>query len=51
VEQNDRHVSVYPAGSGMTASYGAGSVFRMPIEPKTIGDHIRKRRLSLQMLQ
>jgi DNA-binding transcriptional regulator YiaG len=35
----------------MTASYGAGCVVRMTIEPRTIGDHIRKRRLSLQLLQ
>jgi len=32
-------------------SYSAGSVIRIPTEPQTIGDHIRRRRLRLKMLQ
>jgi hypothetical protein len=28
-----------------------GSVIRIPVEPRTVGDHIRKRRLSLRMHQ
>ena len=32
-------------------SYSTGSVIRIPVEPKTIGDHIRKRRLGLKMPQ
>ena len=32
-------------------SYGSGAVVRIPIEPKTIGDHIRKRRLGSKMTQ
>ena len=32
-------------------SYSAGSVVRIPTEPKTVGDHIRRRRLGLKMLQ
>jgi transcriptional regulator with XRE-family HTH domain len=32
-------------------SYSTGKVVRIPIEPKTIGDHIRKRRLELKLLQ
>jgi DNA-binding transcriptional regulator YiaG len=35
----------------MTAAYGDSAVVRMPRELQTIGDQIRKRRLSLQMLQ
>jgi len=34
----------------VTQSYG-GRLVRIPTEPKTIGDHIRKRRLSLKLLQ
>ena len=26
-------------------------MIRIPVEPRTIGDHIRKRRLALKMLQ
>jgi site-specific DNA recombinase len=32
-------------------NYSTGKVVRIPMEPKTIGDHIRKRRLSLKLLQ
>jgi site-specific DNA recombinase len=32
-------------------SYDTGSVIRIPVEPHTIGDHVRRRRLSLKMLQ
>ena len=32
-------------------SYSTGSVIRIPTRLKTIGDHIRKRRLGLKMLQ
>jgi len=32
-------------------SYAGGRVVRMPIEPKTVGDHIRRRRLQLHLLQ
>ncbi|MBI3681122.1 MAG: recombinase family protein [Acidobacteria bacterium] len=32
-------------------SYSAGSVVRIPTEPQTVGDHIRRKRLGLKMLQ
>jgi len=32
-------------------SYSTGSVIRIPMEPKTVGDHIRRRRLAQKMLQ
>lgn len=32
-------------------SYSAGRVIRIPTEPHTVGDHIRRRRLGLKMLQ
>ena len=32
-------------------AYSTGTVIRIPAEPQTIGDHIRKRRLGLKMLQ
>ena len=32
-------------------AYSAGSVVRIPVQPQTVGDHIRKRRLGLKMLQ
>ena len=32
-------------------SYSTGCVVRIPTEPKTVGDHIRKRRLALKLLQ
>jgi DNA-binding XRE family transcriptional regulator len=35
----------------MPQSYSTGSVIRIPLEPNTVGDHIRKRRLSLKLLQ
>jgi transcriptional regulator with XRE-family HTH domain len=35
----------------LTQSYGASRVIRIPAAPQTIGDHIRRRRLGLKMLQ
>jgi transcriptional regulator with XRE-family HTH domain len=35
----------------MTQSYGSGRVIRIPTQPQTIGDHIRRRRLGLKLLQ
>ena len=32
-------------------NYSAGRVIRIPTEPQTIGDHIRRRRLTLKLLQ
>jgi len=32
-------------------SYSTGRVIRIPLAPQTVGDHIRKRRLGLKMLQ
>jgi site-specific DNA recombinase len=32
-------------------SYGTGRVVRIPVAPQTVGDHLRKRRLGLKMLQ
>ena len=32
-------------------TYSAGKVVRIPMQPQTVGDHIRKRRLGLKMLQ
>jgi site-specific DNA recombinase len=32
-------------------SYSTGRVIRIPVAPQTVGDHIRKRRLGLKMLQ
>jgi len=32
-------------------SYGTCSLIRIPKEPKTIGDHIRRKRLQLKMFQ
>jgi transcriptional regulator with XRE-family HTH domain len=32
-------------------SYNTGSVIRIPSEPQTVGDHIRRERLSLKLLQ
>jgi transcriptional regulator with XRE-family HTH domain len=32
-------------------SYSTGRVIRIPTEPHSIGDHIRRRRLGLKMLQ
>jgi transcriptional regulator with XRE-family HTH domain len=32
-------------------SYNSGKVIRIPKEPRTIGDHIRRRRLALKMFQ
>jgi site-specific DNA recombinase len=32
-------------------SYSTGAVVRIPTQPKTVGDHIRTRRLALKMLQ
>ena len=35
----------------LTQSYSSGRVIRIPTQPQTVGDHIRRRRLSLKMLQ
>jgi transcriptional regulator with XRE-family HTH domain len=35
----------------LAQSYITGKVMRIPIEPKTVGDHIRRRRLELKLLQ
>jgi len=32
-------------------SYTAGNLLRIPAEPQTIGDHIRRRRLARKMIQ
>lgn len=32
-------------------SYSTGRVIRIPVAPQTVGDHIRKRRLGLKLLQ
>ena len=32
-------------------SYSTGRVIQIPVEPQTVGDHIRKRRLALKMFQ
>jgi site-specific DNA recombinase len=32
-------------------SYSTGRVIRIPVAPQTVGDHIRKRRLGLKMVQ
>jgi site-specific DNA recombinase len=34
----------------LSQSYSAGRVVRIPVEPKTIGDHIRRQRLARKML-
>jgi transcriptional regulator with XRE-family HTH domain len=34
----------------LAQSYITGKVVRIPVEPKTIGDHIRRRRLELKLL-
>jgi transcriptional regulator with XRE-family HTH domain len=35
----------------LNQSYRSGRVIRIPTQPQTVGDHIRRRRLSLKMLQ
>jgi transcriptional regulator with XRE-family HTH domain len=40
-----------PMSLVMPQSYTTGAVIRIPLEPKTIGDHIRKHRLGLNMHQ
>jgi site-specific DNA recombinase len=35
----------------LAQSYVTGKVVRIPVEPKTVGDHIRRRRLELKLLQ
>lgn len=35
----------------LAQSYSAGRVIRIPVAPQTIGDHIRKKRLALKLLQ
>lgn len=32
-------------------SYSPGRVIQIPVQPQTVGDHIRRRRLALKMLQ
>jgi transcriptional regulator with XRE-family HTH domain len=32
-------------------SYSTGRVIRIPVAPQTVGDHLRRRRLGLKMLQ
>jgi len=31
-------------------SYNTARVIRIPVQPRTVGDHMRKRRLGLKML-
>ena len=40
-----------PAHLVLPQAYSTGAVVRIPVEPKTVGDHIRKKRLSLKLLQ
>ena len=40
-----------PAGLVLPQAYSIGAVVRIPVEPKTVGDHIRKKRFSLKLLQ
>jgi hypothetical protein len=35
----------------LSQSYSTGSIIRIPAEPKTVGDHIRKQRLERKLLQ
>ncbi len=35
----------------LTQSYGSGREIRIPTQPQTVGDHIRRKRLGLKMLQ
>jgi DNA-binding XRE family transcriptional regulator len=35
----------------MPLSFGSGRVIRIPTQPQTIGDHIRRKRLGLKLLQ
>jgi site-specific DNA recombinase len=35
----------------LNQSYGSGRVIRIPVQPQTVGDHIRLRRLGLKLLQ
>lgn len=40
-----------PTPQVLLQSYAAGRVVRIPAQPQTVGDHIRRRRLGLKMLQ
>ena len=35
----------------LNQSYGSGRVIRIPMQPQTVGDHIRRRRLGMKLLQ
>jgi len=40
-----------PMAVVLPQAYEAGRLVRIPVEPKTIGDHIRKKRLALKLFQ
>jgi transcriptional regulator with XRE-family HTH domain len=40
-----------PMPLALPQSYCTGQVIRIPVAPQTVGDHIRKRRLGLKLLQ
>ena len=40
-----------PMPLALPQSYSPGRVVRIPTEPKTVGDHIRKKRFAAKMLQ
>ena len=40
-----------PARVLLPTSYSAARCVRIPVEPKTIGDHIRRKRLAMKLLQ
>jgi len=40
-----------PMPLALPQSYSTGRVIRIPVAPHTVGDHIRKRRLGLKLLQ
>jgi DNA-binding XRE family transcriptional regulator len=40
-----------PMAMVLPQSYSTGRVIRIPVKPQTVGDHIRKRRLSLKLFQ
>jgi transcriptional regulator with XRE-family HTH domain len=40
-----------PMPLALPQSYSTGRVIRIPVAPQTVGDHIRKRRLGLKLLQ
>jgi transcriptional regulator with XRE-family HTH domain len=41
----------HPMPLVLPQSYGSGRVVRIPTQPQTVGDHIRRRRLALHLLQ